>query len=96
LLEEEQSARFGACDPPAESAVEPEPSPMRRVYGVACFDPLPLRMDPVGVADVKAEEVLQLRIAVESPVVFTELGEPRPHDLGRGIDRHCVLDHVAR
>ena len=96
LLEKEEPSRLGAGNAPAEAPIEPEPSLLRRVDGIAGFDPLPFGMDPIGVSDVKTEQILQPSVAVETAVVLPELCEPRPHGLRRSVDRYRMLNHVPR
>ena len=48
---------------------------------------LVFRDDPIGAVDVTANEVLKAIEAVEPASTLTELGEPRPHLIGRRVDR---------
>ena len=58
-----------------------------QVHGLADLSVLPLGVDLVGVVHLAAGEVLEPLVAVEAGAVLTELGEPRPDGLGRGLDR---------
>jgi hypothetical protein len=53
---------------------------------VADLDVLPLGHDPVRTVDVATDEVLDEVVAVEATPPLPQLGDPRPHVLGRSAN----------
>lgn len=51
------------------------------------FELLQLGDDTIGAVDVKAEEVLELVVAIEASPPLTELNDPRPDNLGAAANR---------
>lgn len=57
---------------------------------MADLDLLPLGHDPVRTVDVAADKFLEEVVAAEPGSSLTQLGDPRPHRVGRSADRYSA------
>jgi hypothetical protein len=58
-------------------------------------DRLPLRVDGRRVLDPAPNQVLEELIGVEAAASLSQLGDPRPDGVGRGVHRDCVQELPA-
>src|SRR6185503_10048475 len=87
-LEHERAAGHDLHHAPAETAPESPAEVVGRsgAHEIAGRDALPLRKNAIGVVDWIADESLQPIVAIEARAILADLGEPRPHCIGAGVD----------
>src|SRR5450759_764346 len=56
---------------------------------------LPLGNDPIGIGDLGADCVFEVRITVEPTTILADLYEPWPDRFNRRVDRDRVIDSVV-